>query len=105
MSEHSLLHHCPAPKLVRNVAKFVGFAQIYSRFIPHFEQRIGTLPAVMMSKYTDPVGPYWSPNAKVAFLDIHLALLSNPCLKGYNHHLLLILRTNFSANGFGYVAL
>jgi hypothetical protein len=105
MSKHSLLHHWPAPKLVRDVAKFVGFAQFYSRFIPHFKQCIDTLRAIMMNKYTDLVGPYWSPNAKAAFLDIRLVLLSNPCLKRYDHRLLLTLRTDFSTNGFGYVAL
>ena len=81
MSKHSLLHHWPAPKLVRDIAKFVGFTQFYSCFIPHFKQCIGALCAVMMNKYTDPVGPYWSPDAKTAFLDIRSALLSDPCLK------------------------
>jgi hypothetical protein len=98
MSKHSLLHHWPAPELVRDIAKFMGFAQFYSRFIPHFEQHIGALRAVMMNKYTDPDGPYWSPDAKVAFLDISSVLSSNPCLKWYNHRLLLVLRTNFSTN-------
>jgi hypothetical protein len=70
MSKHSLLHHWPAPKLVRNIAKLVGFAQFYSRIIPHFEQHIGALRAIMMNMYTDPVGPYWSPGAKAAFLDL-----------------------------------
>ncbi len=59
----------------------------------------------MMNKYTDPVGPYWSPGAKAAFLDIRSVLLSDPCLKRYDHCLLLVLQTDFSANGFGYVAL
>jgi hypothetical protein len=105
MSKHSLLHHWPALELVCDIAKFVGFSQFYSRFIPHFEQRIGALRAVMMNEYTNPVGPYWSPSAKAAFLDTCLVLLSDPCLKRYDHCLLLILRTNFSADGFGYVAL
>jgi hypothetical protein len=105
MSKHSLLHHWLAPELVRHVAKFVGFTQFYSRFIPHFEQRIGALRAVLMNKYTDPVSPYWSPDAKVAFLDICSVLLSGPCLKRYDHRLLLVLRTDFSTDGFGYVAL
>jgi hypothetical protein len=100
MSKHSLLHHWPAPELVRDVAKFVGFAQFYSCFIPHFKQHIGASRAVMMNKYTDPFGPYWLPNAKAAFLDIRLALLSNPCLKRYDNRLLLVLRTNFSTNSF-----
>jgi hypothetical protein len=104
-SKHSLLHHWPAPKLVWVVAKFVGFAQFYLRFIPQFEQHISTLRAIMKNEYTDPVCPYWLSDAQAAFQDIRSALLSDPCLEWYNHHLLLILCTNFSTNGFGYVAL
>ena len=36
-SKHQLLHHWATPVIVRDVAKFVGFLQFYSRFIPHFE--------------------------------------------------------------------
>jgi hypothetical protein len=34
MSKHQLLQHWPQPK---TVAKITGFAQFYSKFIPHFE--------------------------------------------------------------------
>jgi hypothetical protein len=105
MSKHSLLHHWPAPELVRDVANFFIFAQFYSRFIPQFEQRISTLHAIMTNEYTDLVHPYWSSDAQAAFQDIRFTLLSDPCLKWYHHCLLLVLRTNFSTNGFGYVAL
>jgi hypothetical protein len=105
MSKHALLHHWPAPELVRDVAKFIGFAQFYSRFIPQFEQRIGALRKIMRNKYTEPVNPYWTQEAKAEFMDIQSAILANPCLKRYNHHLLLVLQTDFSKDGFGYVAL
>ena len=36
-SKHTLLQTWPPPELVRDVAKFIGFAQFYSRFIHHFE--------------------------------------------------------------------
>jgi hypothetical protein len=104
-SKHALLHHWPAPELVRNVAKFVGFAQFYSRFIPQFEQRIGALREIMQNKYTEPVDPYWTQEAKAEFMDIRLAILADSCLKRYNHRLLLVLRTDFSKDGFDYVAL
>jgi hypothetical protein len=35
-SKHQLLQHWPQPKTVRDVAKIIGFAQFYSKFIPHF---------------------------------------------------------------------
>jgi hypothetical protein len=105
MSKHSLLHHWPSPELVRDDAKFVGFAQFYSRFIPQFEQRISALRDIMKNKYTDPVDPYWMLDAKAAFLDVCLAILNDPCLKRYDHCLLLVLRSDFSSDGFGVVAL
>jgi hypothetical protein len=37
MSKHLLLEHWPQPEIVRDVAKLVGFAQFYSRFIPQFK--------------------------------------------------------------------
>jgi hypothetical protein len=81
MSKHSLLDHWPSPELVQDVAKFVGFTQFYSRFIPQFEQRIGALHGIMKNEYTNPVDQYWTLDTKAKFLDIRLAVLNDPCLK------------------------
>jgi hypothetical protein len=105
MSKHALLHHWPAPELVCDVAKFVGFSQFYLPFIPQFEQRISALRNIMKNEYMEFVNPYWMREAKAEFMDIRSAILADPCLKRYNHRLLLVLRTNFSKDGFGYVAL
>ncbi len=75
MSKHSLLHHWPSPELVRDVAKFVGFAQFYSRFIPQFEQHISAMRDILKNEYTDLVDPYWTLDAKAAFLDVCSAIL------------------------------
>jgi len=37
MSKHQFLVHWPLPEFVRDVAKNVGFAQFYGKFIPQFE--------------------------------------------------------------------
>jgi hypothetical protein len=37
MSKHQLLVQWPQPEFVRDVAKIVGFAQFYGKFIPQFE--------------------------------------------------------------------
>ena len=47
-SKHNLLHHWRTPELVRDVAKFVGFMQFYSRFIPNFEVHITTMCTIML---------------------------------------------------------
>jgi hypothetical protein len=37
MSKHQLFEHWPQPETVRDIAKLIGFAQFYSKFIPNFE--------------------------------------------------------------------
>jgi hypothetical protein len=57
----------------------------------------------MHAEYTLPVGSSWTPAASAIFDEMRQAILSNLCLRCYDHRKLLVLRTNFSANGFGYV--
>ena len=56
-SKHQLLETWPAP-LVRDVAKFLGFVQFYSCFIPNFEIRVESLQTVTKQDYTEDVGPH-----------------------------------------------
>jgi len=104
MSKHHLIKTWPAPELVRDIAKFVGFIQFFARFIPHFEVRIAPLWVILLNEYTDRVDQYWSDAAKAAFDEMHQAILSDPCLRRFDHRKLLVLCTDFSADGFGYVA-
>jgi hypothetical protein len=57
-SKHNLLHLWKTPAIVRVVAKFVGFLQFYSQFIPNFEVRISTLWAIMLQDNDTPSGDY-----------------------------------------------
>ncbi len=86
MSKHQLLKHWPQPEIIRDVAKIVGFAQFYSKFIPQFELRISPLHDLTTKfEYTDPVTPHWSPDAQQLFEDIKQSILSNPCILHFNH--------------------
>jgi hypothetical protein len=89
---------------MRNVAKFVGFMQFYSQFIPHFEVCITALRNILCKDYSSTLGKLWSQDARFAFDDMRKAILNDPCLCRYDCHKLLILHTDFSAEGFGYVA-
>jgi hypothetical protein len=62
-SKHTLLKTWPAPETVRNIAKFIGFAQFYSRFIHNFELRVAPLREITKQEYTNPVVQYWSNSA------------------------------------------
>jgi hypothetical protein len=104
MSKHQLLVHWPTPVIVRDVAKFVGFLQFYSRFIPNCEVHISPLREIMKDDYMLTIGSAWTPAANAAFEEMQQAILSNPCLQRYDHRKLPVLCTDFSKDGFGFVA-
>ncbi len=86
MSKHQLLEHWPQPEIIRDIAKFVGFAQFYSKFIPHFELRISPLRDLITKlDYTEPATPHWLKDAQQAFKDIKNSILLDPCLLRFNH--------------------
>jgi hypothetical protein len=72
MSNHDLLHHWPLPKLVQDVASFVGFLQFYSSFIPHFEVCTLPLRKIMTWEYTEPVGDMWTAGMNSAFKSLKI---------------------------------
>jgi hypothetical protein len=104
MSKHQPLEHWPQPEIVRDVAKIVGFAQFYSKFIPQFELQIVPLCDLTTKfEYTDPVTLLWTSVAQDSFEDIQQSVLLDSCLMHFNHQQLIVLCTNFSSRGFGYV--
>jgi hypothetical protein len=104
MSKHQLLKHWPMPIIVCDVTTFVGIMQFYSCFIPNFKIQITPLRTIC-KEYTMQLESLWTQEAQQTFTDICHAVLKDPCLQQYNHCKLLMLRTDFSAKGFGYVAL
>ncbi len=102
-SKHQLLSW-PKPDLVKDIAKFIGFVQFYSKYINHFEQRVTPLHELTINnEYTNPVVPIWSDAAQHALNDLKEAILANPCLMRFNHTRLVVLRTDFLSKGFGYI--
>ena len=103
-SKHQLLETWPQPELFRDIAKFIGFAQVNSRFIHHFELRVTPLrEPVTTNDYSEPVGPIWTEAAYLAMEDLKDSILADPCLMKFNPNCLVVLRTDFSAKGFGFV--
>jgi hypothetical protein len=99
-SKHQLLETWLAPELVRNVAKFLGFVQFYSRFIPNFEICVEALRTVTKQDYTKDAGPHWTLEAQAAWEDLKGAILADPCIQRFDHRKLIVLRSDFSAKGF-----
>ncbi len=80
MSKHQLLIHWPKPVVVRDAAKYVGFLQFYSCFIPNFEVRISPLREIMRADYASPFGNGWTPSADAVFDKMRNEILLDPCL-------------------------
>ncbi len=80
-SKHNLLLTWPAPEFVRDMAKFIGFCQFYSRFIHHFELCIAPLRELTKHEYTNPLGPLWTDTAQAAWDDMRNAIIANLCLQ------------------------
>ncbi len=100
-----MLETWPAPEIVRDVAKFIGFCQFYSGFIPNFKIRVAPLRDVTRQEYTNAIDPFWMPKAQGAWEDLKGAILSDPCIQRFDHCKLIVLQTDFSSLGFGFVLL
>jgi hypothetical protein len=85
MSKHHLIKHWAMPVIIREVAKFVGFMQFYSRFIPNFKVRISPSRDIMLNDYTEPIGASWTTAAASVFENMQGTILADPCLHRYNH--------------------
>jgi hypothetical protein len=57
----------------------------------------------MERAYTEAVGDLWMPEVQATFNDLRGLILCNPCLRRFDPLKITILRTDFSAKGFGYV--
>ncbi len=59
----------------------------------------------MKEDYASLLDSAWTPAHLAVFDKMRKAILDDSCLKRYDHRKLLVLRTDFSADGFGYIAL
>jgi hypothetical protein len=75
-SKHMLLKTWPAPETVRNIAKFIDFAQFYLHFIHNFELWIAPLHKITKEEFTNLVAPYWNDAAQATLDDMKDAILA-----------------------------
>jgi hypothetical protein len=92
-SKHTLLTTWSAPKTVHDVAKFIGFAQFYSRFIHNFELCVAPLCEITKQEYTNPLAQYWSNAAQNSLDAMKNAILANPCVLRFDYLKLIVLQT------------
>ena len=83
----------------------LSLSVLYSRFIHHSELRISPLRKICKNEYTKPVAPFWTDAVTKAFDEMRMAVILDPCLQRFDYRKPVILWTDFSARGFGYVLL
>jgi hypothetical protein len=67
--------------------------------------RAEPLRTVCKQEYTEPVAAHWTPEAEGAWEDLKEAILSDPCIQRFDYRKLIVLHSDFSARGFGFVLL
>jgi hypothetical protein len=67
--------------------------------------RAAPLHTLIKGEYTDPIALHWTPDAEHAWNDLKDAIISDPCIQRFDYRKLVIMRTDFSSMGFGYVLL
>ena len=67
--------------------------------------RAAPLRSLIKGEYTDSIADHWTPQAESARNDLKEAILLDPCIQRFDYRKLVVLRTDFSSFGFGYVLL
>jgi hypothetical protein len=82
----------PAPRNVKEVQSFLGFANFYRRFISGYSAI--TKPLTVLTKKDTPY--VWSPSCQSAFLNLKAAFTSAPILAHFHPERRIIVETNAS---------
>ena len=68
------------------------------------EVRLAQLRELLVHDMTEPIGDRWTDAQQNCFRELQKSILDDPCLRRFDHTKLVVLLTDFSAIGFGYVA-
>ncbi|XP_073510888.1 uncharacterized protein [Phyllobates terribilis] len=96
----SAIEKWPRPEGLKAIQRFLGFANYYRLFIPHFSSRTAPISA-LTRKGTNP--KEWPPEAEEAFLSLKQAFSSAPVLHRPDGNKQFFLEVDASSSGAGAV--
>jgi len=103
-SKYDSVRHWPTPSTGQSLHSFVGLLNFYSKFIPHFELRVGPLRALVRRFHRKDIPPdAWTPDLLQTFQDLKQALVSDPLLRRYDSSLPTFLKTDWSKTGMSLI--
>lgn len=89
----------PTPVSVKQVQRFLGFANFYRRFIRNFSAVVA--PITALTRKTAPSHFQWTPKAEAAFIELRRRFSSEPILITPNPSLPFIVEVDASELGVG----
>ncbi|KAK3571260.1 hypothetical protein QTP86_005974 [Hemibagrus guttatus] len=90
----------PAPTTVRELQRFLGFANFYRRFIRNYSSVAGPLTSLLRGK---PKRLAWTDQARAAFQQLKESFTSAPILRHPDPDLPFVVVVDASSNGLGAV--
>ena len=92
------------PKLGQSMHAFAGLGLFYSKYAPYLEMRIKPLRQLLKTYFKKTIPTIaWYPNLLLLFQDIKYQVTSSPILVRYYPTKLTFLKTNWSAEGMGWI--
>ncbi|KAJ8359222.1 hypothetical protein SKAU_G00157470 [Synaphobranchus kaupii] len=95
----SAVKNWPTPNSVKQVQRFLGFANFYRRFIRNFS--MVAAPITALTKKTSPISFQWNPRAEAAFTELKRRFCSEPILIIPNLSLPFVVEVDASELGVG----
>ncbi|KAK3557139.1 hypothetical protein QTP70_024735 [Hemibagrus guttatus] len=90
----------PAPSMVRELQRFLGFANFYRRFIWNYSSVAGPLTSLLRGK---PKKLSWTDQARTAFLQLKEHFTTAPILRHPDPELPFVVEVDASCSGLGAV--
>ncbi|KAK3574835.1 hypothetical protein QTP86_018424 [Hemibagrus guttatus] len=90
----------PAPTTVRELQRFLGFANFYRRFIRNYSSVVGPLTSLLRGK---PKRLVWTDQARAAFQQLKECFTSAPILRHPDPDLPFVVEVDASSSGLGAV--
>ena len=85
---------------------FVGMVLFYSKYIPYLEMRIKALRQLLKAYFRKPITTMaWSPSLLLMLQDIKDQITSLPILARYDPVKPIFLKTDWSAEGMGWISM
>ena len=83
---------------------FIGLVLFCSKYAPHLEMRIKPLRRLLKAYFREPIPTMtWSPNLMLLYQDIKDQITSSPIFAWYDPAKPTFLKTDWSAEGMGWI--